>query len=410
MHHDSRASLRAKSALIVVVLLPLVLGSGSSCHEVTGATADIHERWYQPQSGWSYARPGILGDVVFFGTGDGRIIARRQATGAPVWNSKIAAEMIGGANMVVRNGTLVVPVVHETVALDVADGHELWRYSAPPDTTGFGPGTTAPGVVDQTHLASDGASVFIPAWGASVSAVDLTTGALRWVWRATPVPSDTAVRGIFRSGSMGVAVSGDTVYATAWHFRSATGADAEAWLVALDRLSGRVLWQQTMPWYGSGAFVWGAPVVSGNMVIFETGEGHEFALDRFTKALVWQYVPHTLNATRSSTEIFDGIVYHDGADGYIYGLRVSDGAAVYRGTSTVYASGAITARDMLVTSRRIIYSNGGTLHVLDRASGREIVSVQQPRTADPLISSPAAYANGQIFVTVGDAAWSFDEP
>jgi hypothetical protein len=36
--------------------------------------------------------------------------------------------------------------------------------------------------------------------------------------------------------------------------------------------------------------------------------------------------------------------------------------------------------------------------------------VRQPRSAESHFASPAAFADGQVFVTVNGAAWSFDEP
>ena len=139
MRDLSWAERQWREAANVLALAPALLIGCASCHEPTGTTTQVHERWYREQVGWAKTRPGVLGDAVFFGTGDGNIIARKKATGEPIWTSKIANEMISGANMVTRDGFIVVPVVHETVALDAATGHELWRYSAPADTTGNGP-------------------------------------------------------------------------------------------------------------------------------------------------------------------------------------------------------------------------------------------------------------------------------
>lgn len=55
---------------------------------------------------------------------------------------------------------------------------------------------------------------------------------------------------------------------------------------------------------------------------------------------------------------------------------------------------------MLVTARRIAFTNGRTLYVLDRQTGKQIAAVMQPRTSDPLFASPAAFANGIVFVTL----------
>ncbi|NUO61957.1 MAG: PQQ-binding-like beta-propeller repeat protein [Gemmatimonadaceae bacterium] len=387
-----------------LAFIPIVCVA-SACRESTASGGSVRERWYQGQPGYGYARPATSGDLVFFGTGDGQVIARRQATGAAVWTTKVASQWIGGSIMIVRDGVLVVPIVQSTVGIDVATGSQLWKYDAPVDTGAQTGPTPSPGQVFRTHLDSDPQTVFIPAWGASISAVDISTGAVRWIWEPGASATDTAaVR--FRSGSEGARASGDTVFATAWHFLDRTGNSSEAWLVALDRQTGRELWRFVVPTrYTGGAFVNGAPVVWGNLVIFESIGGHEYAVDRSTQRLVWEHKPNTTNATEAESELFGDIVYHDGGDGYIDALRASDGSLVWRA-----AFGGMTTRDLLVTDRRVIFTDGGSLRVLDRATGREIVRLQQPRTSDSFFGSPAAYANGQIFVTVGGAAWSFDEP
>jgi outer membrane protein assembly factor BamB len=160
-----------------------------------------------------------------------------------------------------------------------------------------------------------------------------------------------------------------------------------------------------MPTYTGGAFVDGAPVVNNNVVIFESIGGHEYGIDRFTRRLVWEHKPNTTNATESETELYDGVVYHDGGDQNIYALRATDGSLVWRASF-----GAKANRDLLVTARRVFMSDGRTLYVFDRRNGRLMTQIEQPHTADSFFASPAAYANGQIFVTVGDGAWSFDEP
>jgi len=403
--HTSHTELRAgTSALLALFALGMALAS-SGCHETTSTSAGVRERWYQRQRGFGYTRPAISGTHVFFGTGDGEVIAREQQTGTAVWATKIANESIGGANMVVRGAVLVVPVVHETVALDAITGQEKWRYSAPLDTIAGRGGISEPGLVFRTHIDADDQTVYIPAWGASISAVDVGTGAVRWIWQSNATASDTAAGGTFRSGSGGVRVSGDTVYATVWHSLDASGLAAESWLVALDRNTGRELWRTVMAPAGSSALVLGAPVVAGDLVIFQVTGGREYAINRLTTQLAWEYTPHTTNATDAETELYDGIVYHDGGDQYIYALHAVDGSVVWRAPFS-----SMTSDDMLVTSRRVIFSDGGTLYVLDRATGRQLVRVEQPRTSDSFFASPPAYANGQVFVTVGDGAWSFDEP
>jgi outer membrane protein assembly factor BamB len=396
------AILRLARAVLAVGIIATVSVGVGSCRDPDPREQGVKERWHQQQSGYGNARPAVSGSLVFFGTGDGQLIARDRSNGRAVWTAKVANDAVEGANMVVRNGVVVVSAVHLTVGVHAVSGDVVWGYEAPLDTVG---GTSWPGVVARAHLDADANTVYIPAWGASVSAVDILTGTARWTWQPGPSASDTAARGIFASGSQGVRVSGDTVYATAWHFTDVNGLTSEGWLIALDRNTGRELWRIVVPGNSGGAFVRGAPVVSDNLVIFETNGGYEYAFDRFTRELAWEFKPNTQNATLAQTELFDGTVYHDGGDGNIYALRATDGGVVWRSPF-----GGMTNRDLLVTNRRVYVPAGRTLLVLDRATGRQVARVSQPRTTDSFFASPAAFDNGQVFVTVGDGAWSFDEP
>src|SRR5919109_5020805 len=60
-----------------------------SCRAPTDAGSHVSERWYQTQTGESWARPAILGGVAFFGTGDGKVVARRAATGVAQWTAPV---------------------------------------------------------------------------------------------------------------------------------------------------------------------------------------------------------------------------------------------------------------------------------------------------------------------------------
>ena len=373
----------------------------------TSASGGVHEQWYKAQSGWAWARPGVSGNTVYFGTGDGQIIARDDSTGAPRWTTQVGPDAVRGANILVRSGVVVAPVRNYTAGLDAQTGQQLWHYEAPEDTTGTIPGgTTYPGSVVLSRIDADDQTVFIPAWGASVSAVDLKSGAVRWIWQPGRIEGDTATSGVFRSGSMSVRVSGDTVFATMWHYVNRQGGFSEAWLVALDRLTGHEFWRVKLPYQGSGVLIEGAPVVYGNLIIVHTVSARTYAIDRTTQKVAWEFtVPSATNSTIAGAEMYGDAVYVDGGDHHIYALGASDGTVLWSAAFHTQAD-----RDLLATARRITFVEGGTLYVLDRQTGKQIASVTQPRTTDPLFASPAAFANGLVFVTVGDAAWCFDEP
>lgn len=383
---------------------PLVLAAALACNgSATGPEGGgVRERWFQTQPGWSWARPAVAGNIVYFGTGDGQIIARDVNTGRPVWAAKVATQQVNGANLLVRNGVVIAPVVSYTVGLDAATGRELWRYVAPPDTVGRPPGGI-PGQVVLSRIDADDATVYIPAWGASVSAVDVRTGATRWIWQPGRIEGDTAASGVFRSGSNGVRVSGDTVFATVWHHVTPLGGTSEAWVVALDRLTGAELWRVRLPSQGS---IKTSPSLYSNLVIARTLNAHVYAIDRTTRQIVWEFnVPTARISTVSAAEVYGDVVYADGGDEHLYALRAANGTILWRSPFPTQIG-----RDMLVTDRRIIFSNDPDLFVIDRETGRRVATTSQPRTHDPLFSSPAAYANGLVFVTVGDGAWCFEEP
>jgi outer membrane protein assembly factor BamB len=346
----------------------------------------------------------VAGELVYFGTGDGQVIARDVRTGAPRWAAKVTNDAVDGANLVARAGVVVAPIVLSTVGLDAATGRELWRYRAPPDTALGSLGL--PGQVVLTRIDADEETVYIPAWGASVSAVDLQTGVLRWVWQPGQAPTDTAAAGRFRSGSMGVRVSGESVFATAWHYLTELGGRSEAWVIALDRATGRERWRAVLPVGGQGVLIDGAPAVYGNLVIATARAGETYALDGATGAIVWQFAASGRTpSTQAQPEMYGDAVYIDGGDHHIYALRASDGAVLWRAAIETQAT-----TDLLVTERRVVFPEGRYLNVLDRRTGRQLARVTQPRTTEPLFASPAAYTDGRVFITMNNAAWSFDEP
>jgi outer membrane protein assembly factor BamB len=398
----------ARPAAVVVLSL-----AASACERLAGPDdrgGGLRARWHRSQAGTEVrARPAVLGDLVYFGTGDGYVVAREWATGARRWGAAVSrGTAVQGANLVARAGVVVAPLVRRVVALDAATGRERWRYDPPPDTVDAGP-RPAPGQVVLSHVDADDATVYVPAWGASVSALDLRTGAARWVWQPGHSPGDPEPGGVYRSGSMGVRVSGDTVFATVWHAleRLAGGlvGASESWLVALDRGTGRELWRAVLPGYPpGGVIVAGAPAIHGNFVLVATDGGHVWAIDRATQQVAWHFTPRTEYVTLTQVEVYGGVAYADGGDRRLYGLRAADGTVLWSADATNGAT-----RDLLVTERRVYYPTAGKLHVFDRATGRRLATARV-RVDGDIFESPAAFADGRVFVTATDGAWSFDEP
>lgn len=249
---------------------------------------------------------------------------------------------------------------------------------------------------------SDGEYVYVPAWGASISAVNLQTGQARWIWGT----GDTSG---FRSGSNGVRVHGDTVYATVWHYMNPLGGLSEFWLVALDRNTGDELWRKVFPPYTSGVAVEGSPAVHQDLVIFTSAGGFQHAVNRFTTELVWQFTPNPEQGTGSQTELYDGVVYHDGGDRHIYALKAATGHMVWKSPVP-----NVSAYDLLVTERRVYVPSGGVpISVLDRKTGANVATFSDPTrrsSVNGLFPTGGTYANGRVFFGTSSGAACFREP
>lgn len=394
----------AASRGVMTVSIALI----GACDFATGPkNRGLHERWYQPQTGWAWASPAVSGNVVYFATGAGEVIARDVSSGNQRWIAHVSQQSVDGANLLVRSGVVVAPSVFETVGLDAETSRGLWRYEAPLDTVDVGTGFSGPGSVMASHIDADAEAVYIPAWGASISAVELRTGAVRWVWKPGVMAGDTATSGIFRSGAMGVKVSGDTVFGTVWHATIRSMVHSEAWVVALDKRTGEEFWRVRLPFIGAGVLIQTAPALYKNLVIARTLFGQTFAIDRTTQKIAWEFVAPAsrLLSGESGPLVKDDIVYVDGGDEAIYALNASNGSAIRRIPIITE-----TTTDMLATDRHLIYNNGAELHILDIATGNEVLSTTQPHTYDPLFSSAPTASNGLVFINVADAAFCFDEP
>ena len=362
----------------------------------------LHQRWLAGQVGYSESRPAITSSSVLFATGNGHVVARDPATGTARWDTQIAFEQVSGYNLLARSGVVVAPIAYSTVGLDAASGTILWRYAAPLDTL-QDPAHPTPGYVVGTRIDADASTVYLGAWGASVSALDLRTGAVRWIWRVDPSVA-------FRTGVVGTRVSGDTVFAAAWHFLDARGLKSEPWIIALDRLTGRELWRIALPNFPSGGVAAnGAPGFVGNLVVLGARGGETWAVDRTTHQIAWEFRPQTKLATVAEAEVYGSNVYVDGGDGNIYSLRAADGTLAWKAP---FAGSTVV--DLLVTERRVYAENGPTVFVFDRLSGDLVAQQNVPGLNGPgggsTFGSAAAFDQGAVFITVAGGAWSFDEP
>ncbi|HEY0038480.1 MAG TPA: PQQ-binding-like beta-propeller repeat protein, partial [Longimicrobium sp.] len=219
------------------LLVLLASAAGPAACEAVNSPGDgepaplkLRTEWYTPQAGNARPMPAAAGSMVYTATGNGEVIARDLATGAPRWTARVGQTRLEGSNLLVRSGVVVAPVVYHTVGLDAATGRELWRFAAPVDSVGGGPAN--PGTVAKVRIDADDRTVYVSAWGPSVSALELGTGRPRWQW--TPEAGTP-----FRFGAEGVALDGGELFFVADHALDPRGARCEMWVVALEAQTGR---------------------------------------------------------------------------------------------------------------------------------------------------------------------------
>ncbi|HJQ20049.1 MAG TPA: PQQ-binding-like beta-propeller repeat protein, partial [Gemmatimonadaceae bacterium] len=132
--------------------------------------------WSVSQSATSRSRAAVTPSGIVFAGGDGTLTARNPANGEVVWTRTVMLPgEIQGSQLVVAGDALVAIGLRRAMGVSALDGHALWIYEPPVDSTDGNPG-----FMQAVHAVAYGNILYLPAWGASVSALDVTTGTVKW--------------------------------------------------------------------------------------------------------------------------------------------------------------------------------------------------------------------------------------
>jgi outer membrane protein assembly factor BamB len=194
-----------------------------------------------------------------------------------------------------------------------------------------------------------------------VRAIDMRTGALRWITR-TP------------NGKMAAtpAVYGNLVVAH--------GMDGYVWV--LDRRSGRVRWR-----FAAGAPIESSPLVADGIDYFGTWNGDVYALDLRDGRVRWVY--RTGYKITSSASLSGGSLFIGDYGGRIWSLASATGAVRWEASvgARIYGTPAVAAGRVFVPS-----SEGGTLTAFT-TGGTRLWSIA---TGAYVYSSPAVW-RGRVY-------------
>lgn len=331
----------------LLALPALVLG----CAEAPTALGDgLAQCWFNSVDAPPTLAPAILDGVGFVNVG-GDVRAYRLDDGREAWRTPVTSGTPGLGRIVARNGTLVLPATTEALGLDASSGQVLWRFRAPSD------GERGPGSVNAGTPALTDSRAFIAAFGPSLTALDLRTGAVAWQW----VPPDTFS---FRAGASGAAVSGDTVYIAGWTWLDADGLTTQQWLMAFSASTGQQLWQVAQAEPAQFVAVVAPPVIVGRTVALTLNVRRQvFVFDRFTAEPLWRS-PFVINGSSAFDPPFGSgdTLFVPGPESALEARRATDGFVFWRWEG-------LGAQTYVMTRSRIYAEAGRTLYVIDRARG-----------------------------------------
>lgn len=239
-------------------------------------------------------------NLVLVGTPKGMVLAYDQ-NGKALWKSKVSSEVlsapkVSGGVVVVRSGDSRI------FGLDAADGKRKWVYErATPALTL----RSAAGVV------LDGGAAYVGFAGGKLVAIKADDGKVLWEAAVAQPKGSTEIERIADITSLPV-VDGRLVYAVAYQGRVA----------AIDRMSGRVLWNRDISSYT------GMSAEDGRVFVTHSG-GAVYAVDYSGGKSYWRQ-GGLLNRQLSAPLPMGSYVAVGDLEGYVHFLAREDGAFAAR--------------------------------------------------------------------------------
>lgn len=333
-------------------------------------------QWRFLTNGDVISSPAVAGNVVYVGSGDGKLYALDRLTGGKLWGydahsavSSSPAVSSGSAFFGTHDGNFF--------ALDARTGALRWRVATGtviPFPWGHESGdryTSSPTVV--------GKVVVFGAGDGNVYAVDVATGNVRWRART---------EGRVRASP---AVANGTVYVGSFDGR----------VYAVDLATGRQRWRFDTEGAALHSENFGfdrrsiqsSPAVVNGVVFVGARDGFVYALGASDGRLRWKY-DHKISWINSSPAVVDGVVYDGSSDAqFVQALDASTGRELWRTTV-----GEIVWSSPAVAGDRVFVGDGaGRLNVLDKKTGKLLETF---RTGSQVFSSPVV--DGDL-VFVGSA-------
>lgn len=302
------------------------------------------------REGWALAPAAVLGDRVYIGTIDGRLLALSRDTGSQIW-SHSASGSIHLAPAVSEGKVVFGSAEGKLVALDAATGSVSWSFDSGSNIHG------SPNIFN--------GKVWFGSNNGSAHALDLATGRLIW-----------------KKDLAGYLLASPAVDGARAYFAALDGR-----LFALKSDTGEIVWQASLP-----AETRASPSVAYGLVLVGSHDGVVRAFSTETGAAAW--------TSGSAGPIFGGLaiaggsVFASSLDGNVRALSRLNGSALWKfevGTS-------VHAVPTIVQGSVVFGADDGAFYVLDPSSGTLLFK----ETLAGRIAAPAALAAGRAYVFSDD--------
>lgn len=328
----------------------------TGAYDDTGIRQMSRLKWSRPFGSVVNESPVFADGVLYLGSGDGRIHAIDSITGNNLWSFKAKTSRVFSP-VAVADGIVYVGSEKKLLyALNAGTGRKLWQFKTKSVVW------TAPLVVNGTvYFASQEGNFF---------AVDISTRRQKWKLNTRAVQIHPPA---FDNG---------TVYFS-----------AQQTLYALDGETGQERWKIEK----SANEAWSAPAIANGILYAGNQDGHVYAIDTQTGAVLWDSLSDS--DAWSSPSIADGRVYIGNKSGSFYGLDAQTGAIVWRFQTEDSAMSAP------IVAGGVVYFGVGNhefppregprhLYALDGQTGEELWKFQ----AGSRLLSGVAIGNGAIYV------------
>lgn len=251
---------------LAVPLLAVACGNGTGPSD-----GGLRLIWSSPRtqagSDWTNGTPAVDANRVFVQEGN-QLIALDASSGARVWSRAVrVAAAPPPTTLRAADGIVYLSETDSIMAVNGATGATIWTVH--PDSQAV------------AEPALDGTTFYTGQRGIPiVYALARADGAVRW---KVNVGSGYT----FRAHVRGVAVAGDTVYASLERYLDLNGVSASGVLVALAASDGHELWRYETP--GTKDYLLDAPLIAGRLVLVnDFYKGDLIAVDMMSHQEVWR--------------------------------------------------------------------------------------------------------------------------